>query len=289
MNDTERIAMRQAMHALAEQAIARGKELMRNPPPNPTRLSHWFPVVERILPERMYPKTTILHVSDVEDLFKMLDFEPSPTAEDLFARIKVAANALEYPVFLRNDLTSGKHVPGAPCIVRSDDDVPQAVHEIMDFEASVFMQGMGYDVWAVRELLPGLPVMRAFRSYSTKPGLPVGRERRFIVRDGAVVDQFPYWPRKALKSATHMDGSSLSVEDFALRFESITHVSDIELKEMGDWSELVACDLGGDWSVDWMFTVTGWKLIDMAEADKSWIADDDDREEWARATKGLAS
>lgn len=257
--------------------------------PNPTRISHWFPVVAEMLPETMYPKTTIIPTGDLEDFYSVFDGKDSPTFKDLVTRLQAAAGELGYPVFLRNDMTSGKHVPGAPCIVHSPDAIGRGVFEIAEFEAMSFMQGVGNDVWCVREYLPVLASMRAFKAWSAKPGLPISRERRIIVRGGEVVDQFPYWPKKALNDATHMDGSALTPDEFAVRFENISHVYDHDLREISEWSEAIARALTGDWSVDWMYTATGWCLIDMAEADKSWIADDEDRDAWKTALQEVSS
>lgn len=265
---------------------------------DPSRLSHWFPIVAEALPESRYPKTWIVPAPC--DLTCVLDGKEPPCFDTLRFSLDFAARDLGgYPVFLRHDLCSAKHDWAKTCYVPDAESL--ASHLVASIEywhmANWFANG-GDDVWIVREYVPVWPaVMTAFE------GMPIGPERRYIVRDGRVTDHFPYWPLTALwnripdayfvlddaplKPARLASPAPVRSEQFphavARNVGPISYESPEEIAELTELAEIVGAALGGAWSIDFMHTARGWLLIDCALAAESWIASDEDRASWAEA------
>lgn len=229
-----------------------------------SRLSHWFPAVEFVVPAGMYPATTIVELKSVTYGGELLcEPEYGPELESAADEV-LAARVL--PFFLRGDLQSGKHVyPESVGICRTRDDVLRCMAGIAEYAAcSIWFGDKGLDTWAVREVLIPANAPR------TMNGIPIGHEWRMIVRDGAVTEESGfYWPSEALVQNTQYKADAWTQEDAEAYIGERTNMGyPLHLTSL---SINVARALGGDWSVDWMLTDSGWKLIDMAVAADSWI------------------
>jgi len=238
-----------------------------------TALSHWFPAVERVLPAGRYPGTVIVSPPEGCRLLRLLDGDEPPGLDEFELRLAEAAKSFGYPVFLRSDLTSAKHEPGPPCIVRGEKALMRSVADIIEYQVTNLITPLGLDCWAVRELLPITPSFYAFG------GLPIVPEVRVMVRNGRFERSFPYWPAKALaETARRVNGDPMRGGRFTLAMAALKLAANDarQLREMRELSEAVCTELDGDWSIDWMKTDRGWVLIDMADADSSWVPEMDD-------------
>lgn len=227
---------------------------------NKTCMSYWFPKIEAAgLP---VPKTMLLTLPDdmARDIWSVFDGdEPSGLAEPFFAEIARAAESVGYPCFLRTGLTSGKHEWKRCCYLTKPEDIKQHVVNLIEFSELCDMMGLPSDVWAVREFLPTMPV-GVCPYYGD---MPICREFRFFVNDGALKCWHGYWPKFALERG----GAVYQSRDFD--YEAFCRPDDLAALTA------VACAAGravggGAWSVDLLETRRGWVLTDMAEADRSW-------------------
>lgn len=222
-------------------------------------LSHWFPPIRDAgLP---VPKTHIVRVPDTalqaiaaamggEEVI----FSPKPFFDDL----ATCAADLGFPCFLRTDHTSGKHEWSRTCFLKSAEDIPSHVFALAEYSEMVDMIGLPWSTWAVRELLPTIPV-------ATCPhyeGMPVCREFRVFVDGARVACLHPYWPRKALTQG----GAAI---DDAI-YERLCALTDIERFDLHCLAASVGDAVGGAWSVDILETRRGWMVTDMALAARSW-------------------
>lgn len=231
--------------------------------PDPNCLSTWFPQLERTgVP---VPKTIIVRApGDYKWLWPLLDDEIPKGFWPFIEELEQAGDALGWPAFLRTGHTSGKHYWSGTCFVRDASSLPDHVTKLVEFSLMADIRGLPTEVWAMREMLPVPDTFTAFN------GLPINRERRYMIRDGQVVRHFPYWPANALRNA--------SVSDWRERLAELNQETPEEIDHLIVLATKVAQAFPGHWSVDFLYTAKGWCCIDMAEGDKSWTPEDGDGE-----------
>jgi len=124
---------------------------------------------------------------------------------------------------------------------------------------------------AVREYIQPAALFRAFYG-----DLPIGRERRYFVRDGQAECHHPYWPADAIERAFTINGELVpAIEvDFDWRplLAELSVESSEEIVLLTGYAETVGRAVGdGYWSVDFMQGADGrWWFIDMAQGNDSW-------------------
>jgi hypothetical protein len=121
------------------------------------------------------------------------------------------------------------------------------------------MMGLPVNVWAVRELLPTMPI-GACPDYE---GMPVCREFRLFVHDAEFRCCHPYWPLDALEQGGFATDTT---DDW---YEHFCALHAAETAEIRDLASRAGAAVGGDWSVDVLDTKHGWYVIDMAHATRS--------------------
>lgn len=244
-------------------------------------LDEWYPLIAPLAPT----PTTVTRIGpDLMPLAYGPEGDPDGSlARDFHALCEwirsLAAEVGGFPLFLRTGLTSGKHDWRDTCYVPDAASVESHVSAIIDYSASADFMGLPCNVWAVRELLPTYGLFTAF------DGMPVTRERRYFVRDGAVIGHHPYWPPEALerevdpyfdpdgKVPTHY----ASIDDWRPGLDVVNAESDDEIATLTGMTERVGAVLPGAWSVDWLWVHrpatndSGWYLTDMAWAERSFI------------------
>lgn len=233
-------------------------------PPRPvdkTALSYWFPLIQAAgVP---VPRTEIIKMPEEaqQNVWNAFDGKLDGNVESFtgFCRsIEAAASNMGYPFFLRTDHTSGKHSWDKTCFVRFAQDIPTHVFAIAEFSECCSLMGLPWDVWAVREYLPIMPV-GACPGYGN---MPVTREFRFFVDDGVIRCRHPYWPGHAIEQG----GLYLK----AIAYEDLcTPRTDEDTATIDRLAQLAGKAVGGSWSIDLLETGRGWFVTDMAEANKS--------------------
>lgn len=223
-------------------------------------LAYWFPRIEAAgLP---VPKTRL--VSTNVDLLSLLDgIEPEgfPTVAKY---LHEAAAEIGYPCFLRTGYTSGKHDWRDTCYVPDAESLIRHVIALVEASALADIMGLPVDSWAVRELIPNVPLF----TLDHYCGMPFVPEWRIFADVGGVTHVQPYWPMDAIEQGRP---SAPNWRDIvAAFFDKVSTPEVVEL--LGDMAIRAAraCD-GGEWSVDFLWSaVTGsWWLTDMADGDRS--------------------
>lgn len=228
-------------------------------------LSYWFPkLVAAGVP---VPRTEIVRFDDGRDgwsLGDLIDGKAVDGFDRLLSDLRSAATRIGTgPWFLRTGQGSGKHDWSRCCYLTDLDKLPHHVAALVEWSHLVDMLGLRHDVWCVREFLPTEPVA-VLPQYGN---MPLVKEVRAFVRDGAIVCLHPYWP---LESISH--GLGRDQGDMAKRFYSAIEPS---IDESGPTYKLlsqVAAALADDgaWSVDVLATKRGYYVTDMAIASESY-------------------
>ena len=126
-------------------------------------LSHWFPKIEAAgLP---VPKTVLVKMPlDAQKLI-WAGFdgeegapEQNQAGREFFAEIESAARAMGLPCFLRTDHTSAKHEWEKTCFISDPFQIPGHVFAIAEYSEMAGIMGLPWHTWAVRELLPTIPL-----------------------------------------------------------------------------------------------------------------------------------
>ena len=224
---------------------------------DPTCVSYWFPRLEAAgLP---VPRTTFVSMSRdaFRDVFNIFDGKPVEGPVNEFLReLDAAAARIGYPVFLRTGYTSAKHSWARTCHLMDPADLLSHVAGIVEFSECASFIGLPCDWWAVRELLPTIP-LAICPDYE---GMPVCREFRCFVADGTVRCVHPYWPLEALER-----GGGVAPEEVAAQLASCADEQSVRAL-----ASRAGAAVGGEWSVDVLETQRGWFVTDMAEAERSW-------------------
>lgn len=231
---------------------------------NPNSLSYWFPKIAAAgVP---VPKTVLIEMSKpvFEGYLESFDGEqPSVDPQPFFDAIKAAGDQMGWPCFLRSDHTSNKHSWNKSCFLENPEDIPSHVWEIIEFSEMVgFVIDMSWTRWAVRELLPVYHL-----GYCPDFGnMPIVREFRFFVDDGAIRCWHAYWPNEALEQggAVFKGGASIEILN-DLDQEELDHITPIV--------ERAGRAVPGSWSIDVLqcnrtqsHDDPGWIVTDMAIA-----------------------
>lgn len=130
--------------------------------------------------------------------------------------------------------------------------------------------GLGTDVWCVRELLPTRPLAHLPR-YA---GMPLVREMRAFVGNGAVQCLHPYWPEGAIRQGfAYRDhpAESLPAGLTEMIQAATTWTADEERDVRALLLRVAAAmqETGEVWSVDVLDTARGWYVTDCAVAERS--------------------
>lgn len=224
-------------------------------PMNKTCMSYWLPMLEKAgLPT---PRTIMVPMDRETfiDIYRVFDGEsPTDLSQPFFDELRKATDTIGYPCFLRTGLTSGKHNWENTCFVVDPAKLKGHVFSIVEYGELACIMGLPANWWAAREFLPTIPkgVCPEFGN------MPLCREFRVFVDDGAIRCYHPYWPMRALEQGGVYD----------------TRIFEALADETGIQDVLVvAAEAGraipGSWSVDLLETERGWYITDMAQAHES--------------------
>jgi hypothetical protein len=225
---------------------------------DPTCMSYWLPKLEAAgIPT---PRTVLVPMSReaYRDVLNVFDGKPleGPANEFLQNLGAAAADQIGYPAFLRTGMTSGKHSWANTCALSDPQRLLHHVASLVEYSECASFIGLSCEWWAVRELLPTIPLAVCPRY----EGMPVCREFRCFVADGRVLCMHPYWPVEALER-----GGVEDPEAVATRLAQCPDERDVRAL-----AARAGAAVGGAWSVDVLETRRGWFVTDMAEAGNSW-------------------
>lgn len=222
-----------------------------------TCMSHWLPRLEAAGLPVLRTILTRMPREAYADVFNLFDGKPIEGPANVFLReLAAAATEIGYPAFLRTGMTSGKHSWSRTCYLTDPTRLLSHVASLVEFSECVSFVGLSCDWWAVRELLPTMPLTVCPRY----EGMPVCREFRCFVAGGEVLCMHPYWPAEALERGGVADPEQVAAQ--------LASCPDEEAVRM--LASRAGAAVGGEWSVDILETRRGWFVTDMAEAKKSW-------------------
>lgn len=219
---------------------------------DPNSMTLWFPKIENLdIPQ---PKTLFVPLTPTElgRLYK----EALPNS--VVDKVREKCKEIGYPVFVRTDLSSGKHQWDRSCFIESDAKLSDNLYEIQEFNVCV---ELSFVCFVVREYIPMDERFKAFG------GMPVNPERRYFVRNGKVVCHHPYWVEDAIGSDSRMP----SVDNWRELTKEVNTETPDEVYLLTQYAETVSALFPGYWSVDFCKAKDGrWILIDMALGEASW-------------------
>jgi hypothetical protein len=225
---------------------------------NHNGLEWWFPRIKAIgLPA---PTTVIVATGDCE-LIRLLDGE-TPDGFSVFTdAIKAAGDAVGWPAFLRTGQTSNKHAWDDTAFLTGPDAIPYHIASLVEFSEIADFMGLDYSHWAVREMLPTMPLGKLTAYHN----MPLCREFRFFTKDGKVQCYHQYWPERAIR-----DGKPDWEWEPVSGMRALEIVPS-EVEELTTMAEIAAAACPEeDWSIDFLYTARGFFLTDMAIASHSW-------------------
>jgi len=227
-------------------------------------LLHWFPPIKDILPT---PRTRIVHITpdEASSLIGLLDGEM--ISENLYCRLKAAAQEIGYPVFLRSDQGSAKHDYLRTCRLEFEE-------RLLGQLACLIEWHLMWDLWpraiVFRELLQLNAPFRAFE------GLPIAKERRYFVDEGKVLCHHPYWPEGAIEQRHAVPKLP---DGWQKMLAEINQEDEDEIACLTRMAESFAEAVPGFYSVDFAQKKDGqWILIDAARGELSWHPEHDEHE-----------
>ncbi|MFA6046457.1 MAG: hypothetical protein WC718_15840 [Phycisphaerales bacterium] len=228
-------------------------------------ISYWFPKLEALgVP---VPKTRILRVpEELDDIYAVIDGMPSRAASWVAREVAEAVPEVGgYPAFLRTGHTSGKHDWERTCYLADGEDILSHIRCIIEYGEMAALIGPPVDVWAVREMLPVDPLFHAFYGH-----MPITREFRCFIRDGALDAIVPYWPPSSIRQPDS--------DQWAERLRAASMVSGLEPDIILSLLDPIMDAFPGYWSVDVLHTLDvtrPWVITDMALGDDSFRWDGD--------------
>jgi hypothetical protein len=223
---------------------------------NKTSMLYWWPKVELL--EIPVPRTTFI-AADSRHILSVM--ENGAELDSTFAaHLKDVASDFGYPVFVRTDLSSGKHGWEKTCFVSSENNlIRNTLGVCEENELGPCFMGPPYEAIVLREFIE---LEAPFVAFYGK--LPVNRERRYFIRDGKIECHHPYWPEEAI------DGHTKEPRWRELLAELNSEPPN-EIEILSSYALTVGDVMEGYWSVDFAKAKNGeWYLIDMAEGDKSY-------------------
>lgn len=190
------------------------------------------------------------------------DFEP------YLEKMKTEAKLIEYPVFIRTDMASAKHAWKKAAFVRHEGKLFDHILETIEFNEMAGMLGLNYKAIVIREFLE-----LDWRFKFSYGEMPVAKERRYFIKDGAVLCHHPYWIKEAILNDHKNDGTRSLLGYFPhmlpntweKMLEEINTETSEEITLLSSYALKVAKVFDGYWSVDFACKRDGeWVLIDMA-------------------------
>jgi len=218
-------------------------------------MNNWYPKTKHL--DIPMPKTEIIFErNDPVCWWGLLDDEKLSGAD--LKLLHDTANRIGFPLFMRNDLTSGKHNYEDTCFVSDESVLDPHLYRVVEDSA---LKDQLMTSIALREYIEPDWQFKAFR------GLPISPERRYFISNGKVSCFHPYWVEEAIEFRY----DSEPVENWEDSLEKMNTQTPEEIALLTGYAEKIAAVLEGDWSLDFAKARNGlWYFIDAAEAKKSW-------------------
>lgn len=245
---------------------------------------YWWP---RIYPlDIPMPRTKILNMPKF-NIYQLIGSEPRSAGLDeiiskFTTEIIEAARAVQQnkndPVFIRTDQCSGKHEWIHTCFVKDINNIWSHLLRLLEHNELVGWMSFTDNAIAVREYIPLESSFVAFRGQ-----MPVAKERRYFIRDGAIECRHEYWVEDAIRcdmkhgefdKITKRFRPKIPESEWLPKLRALNRQTENEVKTLSDYALQVGEVLDGYWSVDFAKAKDGrWLLIDMARGELSYHLD----------------
>ena len=223
----------------------------------------WYPKIKDTgIP---MPRTFFVSVSKDLDL---LEYVPPNNSnkfpKNLLETCQCVAKLVFYPIFMRTDQLSGKHNWNRTCFVEKEDDLLGQIINLIEESACAGVLGIPINAFVFREFIELDWKFKAFNE------MPVARERRYFINNGAVICHHPYW----IEDAIRFYRGTEEPENWRKILSELNTETKDEIEILTKMTFKIAYLFDGYWSVDFAKTKhDGWMLIDMALGYDSWHPD----------------
>jgi hypothetical protein len=214
----------------------------------------WYPQIKDLpIPQ---PQTLILRIPfDV-----LLGWIEGPIPKDHQELITGFAERLGYPVFIRTDVSSGKHLWKDTCFVENKGRLFANIQRLIEDNQCASLSGLFCNALVFRKFIDMDSRFTAFQ------GLPICPERRYFINNGEITDHFPYWPEQAIIDP--------SISEWKQELAKANAETADEIELLSGYAKSVSEVMEGEWSVDFCRGRDGkWWMIDLACAEDSWRPD----------------
>lgn len=230
---------------------------------DPNSMCLWWPKVAGLAVPR--PETVIVDVGH-DRLCDLLDGQDLPPM--IWDEIRSAADRLGYPVFMRTDLSSGKHDYRDTCYVDSSEALERNLWALVEANLIADFIGLPCEAIVLRQYIPLATQFTAFSG-----SLPIAPERRYFVRDGLIACHHPYWPAEAIARSCFcdLDPCPALPSDWRTRLDEMNRPWRGEEATLNGYAALIANALPEFWSIDFALGNDHvWYFIDAARGERSW-------------------
>lgn len=232
-------------------------------------LLYWYPKIKDLGIRTPYTQYVKLNQKELDEYY--IGQGDSCSLERLAEEVRKLISTdrnLDLPVFLRTDYISNKWFWDKSCFLQNHDNLRSQLFEIIcASRCADIMGGLPIEAIVVREYIP-----MDTKFYAFAGNMPVNPERRYFIRNGAVLCHHSYWIEEAIREPLN----NKLPENWKKLLRAVnSEVDSEELEILRIATEKVAKVMDGFWSVDYCFSAKGeWILIDMAEGEKSWHPED---------------
>lgn len=228
---------------------------------DPNSMLIWYPKTKNLdIPQ---PRTEIVEVP-FRVLVDMMDSLKLPKKYKLDITMK--ANDIGFPLFVRTDLSSGKHQWKDTCYVATEKDLMQHIYNVVEFNLLCDIFGLHCQAIVLREFIELKWKFKAFMGE-----MPVSQEVRVFVRDGFIECWHNYW----FEDAIEQGGTDNLPEHWKDLLKETYFGVDDSINELSMKAGMIAGKLKGYWSLDFAKGKDGkWWFIDAALGERSWHSDD---------------
>lgn len=236
----------------------------------------WHPITANV--ETLVTPETAFQAYDhqaVIQMWKDQDDEAFPEYDQFIEAIKMAAERIGYPVFIRSDLASAKHMGPVGYKAEEPEDIPSVLgYTIEKNETKLWLSPETPEHIMVREWVDIDAAFEAFGHGPDDRGLPIGKEWRLFASSEQVHCRHRYWPKEAIRFGHGIEAP----EDWEQQYEDLwdlhgdaatVHAMAMKAaravnREVSEVEDLI-------WSIDIAQDTSGvfW-LIDMAIGPSSW-------------------
>lgn len=225
----------------------------------PDSAFYWFPRVKKALPG-LTPNSILVEALPGSLLASVGEGHPKEqeALSETIRRVQRAAGELQYPVFLKTDLSSAKHHGTKDMRAEGREDVARIVPALLEDNLckELFPNGIMVRDW--------IDIDSWFLAFG---GLPIGVEWRLFATKDRVLCQHPYWPADAIQFWGTKIGKDKEPANWRADLREIHGIKPRPDLLKAAARAVAACPDVVAWSVDVARDKKGrWWLIDMADA-----------------------